>query len=159
MSNEEEEGGGEDVTKKTERKRQREKQRRFDLTNAFDELATVLSKIEPGDTDLHVSGTKKKRKRSIGDATDNGDGETSGMTRLDLIGRTVDILKKLHADNRELRSGPPRESSGEQVSTVPACHETTYRDALHLFSSFFHSCVTQPTGSTGNGTNADSCTR
>jgi hypothetical protein len=99
----EEEGG----PKKSERKRQREKQRRTDLSNAFDELATVLSGIEPDDTT-----TKKRRKKSIGE---DGDGDAAGMTRLDLVVRTIDMLKKLHADNEDLRQGAPREKSGEQV--------------------------------------------
>jgi hypothetical protein len=103
------EGEGEADPKKSERKRQREKQRRTDLSNAFDELATVLGTIEPDD----ISG-KKRRKKSIGESGD-GDGDTAGMTRLDLVVRTIDILKKIQADNEELRKDAPREKSSEQV--------------------------------------------
>jgi hypothetical protein len=103
------EGEDEGGPKKSERKRQREKQRRTDLSNAFDELATVLSGIEPDDTTA-----KKRRKKSIGEAAD-GDGDAAGMTRLDLVVRTIDMLKKLQAEKEDLRQGAPREKSGEQV--------------------------------------------
>lgn len=102
---------GEGTAKKTERKREREKQRRGDLSNAFDELAAVLSRIEPDEAD-RASTSNKKRKKSIGEA---GDGDASGTTRLDLVVRTVDILKKLHADNVDLRHGSPREKGNDQV--------------------------------------------
>lgn len=103
------EGEGEDEggPKKSERKRQREKQRRTDLSNAFDELAGVLSGIEPEDMNA-----KKRRKKSIGE---DGDGDAAGMTRLDLVVRTIDMLKKLHTDNEDLRRSAPRDKSGEQV--------------------------------------------
>jgi hypothetical protein len=101
------EGEGEGDPKKSERKRQREKQRRTDLSNAFDELATVLGRIEPDD----MTG-KKRRKKSIGE---DGDGDAAGMTRLDLVVRTVDMLKKIHADNEGLRQGAPSDKLSEQV--------------------------------------------
>jgi len=117
---------GEDSTKRTERKRQREKQRRFDLTNAFDELATVLSRIEPEDAEV-LSGKKKKRRSSVGDGTEQGEGtsqeasgagETTGMTRLDLVVRTIDMLKKLQSQNSELKNGTSHEKEeGDQVLT------------------------------------------
>jgi hypothetical protein len=99
---------GEGEPKKSERKRQREKQRRTDLSNAFDELTTVLSTIEPDE-----SG-KKRRKKSIGEGGD-GDGDAAGMTRLDLVTRTIDMLKKLYADNKDLRQGAPRDKSRDEV--------------------------------------------
>lgn len=86
------EGG--DSTKRSERKRQREKQRRFDLSTAFDELAAFIVQVEPeaGDVDLD---SKKKRKKA-------GEGEdSSGITRLDLINRALKIMKRLHRENEE----------------------------------------------------------
>jgi hypothetical protein len=110
------EGEDEGGPKKSERKRQREKQRRTDLSNAFDELAAVLSGIEPDDTNA-----KKRRKKSIGEAGD-GDGDAP-VTRLDLVVRTIDMLKKMQADNEGLRQGAPREKSGEQVRRQYAKHQ------------------------------------
>lgn len=81
------------TNKRSERKRQREKQRRSDLSNAFEELATMIVTIEPESADQD-SDNKKKRKKSEGD-------DISGITRLDLIGRAVRIMRRLHAENEE----------------------------------------------------------
>jgi hypothetical protein len=113
MSRDDGEGAGVGNTRKNERKRQREKQRRSDLSNACDELAAVLSRIEPDETD-RASSSNKKRKTSIGEAGD-GDGDSSGTTRLDLIVRTIDMLKQLHADNVDLRNGSEREYGDDPV--------------------------------------------
>lgn len=93
-NDEQEPGQGADTTKRSERKRQREKQRRFDLSNAFDELAAFINQVEPEAGDLDLD-SKKKRKKS-GESED-----TSGITRLDLIGRAVKIMKRLHRENEE----------------------------------------------------------
>lgn len=87
-------GDGSDSNKRSERKRQREKQRRSDLSNAFDELAAFIVQVEPESADVELDN-KKKRKKS-------GEGEdSSGITRLDLIGRAVKIMERLHRENEE----------------------------------------------------------
>jgi len=91
------EGGNDDdrqATKRSERKRQREKQRRSDLSNAFDELASFIMQVEPesGDPDADA---KKKRKKS------DGAEDASGITRLELIGRALRIMRRLHSENEE----------------------------------------------------------
>lgn len=82
--------------KRSERKRQREKQRRSDLSTAFDELAAFIVQVEPDSLD--EDSDKKKRKKS--DAGQGGE-DSSGITRLDLIGRAVRIMKRLHRENEE----------------------------------------------------------
>jgi hypothetical protein len=91
----------EPTSKKSERKRQREKQRRFDLANAFDELALLLGRIEPEDLDSS-SGSRKRKKRN-GDEPDIDPADAAGMTRLDLIGRTILAIRRLHGENHELK--------------------------------------------------------
>lgn len=91
----------EPTSKKSERKRQREKQRRFDLANAFDELAALLSRIEPEDLDASQNSRRRKKKNSEEPELDPAD--AAGMTRLDLIGRTIDAIGRLHRENLELR--------------------------------------------------------
>lgn len=93
---------GENTSKKSERKRQREKQRRSDLANAFDELANLLSRIEPDDLDASSNSRRRRRRNSADDGAE-ADADAAGMTRLDLIGRTVDALRRLHRENAELR--------------------------------------------------------
>ena len=96
---------GGDETKKSERKRQRERQRRFDIANAFDELSSLLSQIDPEDDD--TSPRSRRRRSSLGEdaaeAIEHPD-TSQGHTRLDLIGRSVAALKRLHRENMELKS-------------------------------------------------------
>lgn len=82
--------------KRSERKRQREKQRRSDLSGAFDELAAFIVQVEPDS--VEDDHDKKKRRKS--DAGAGGD-DSAGITRLDLIGRAVRIMKRLHRENEE----------------------------------------------------------
>lgn len=88
-----------DGPKKSERKRQRERQRRSDLSNAFDELSSLLSQIDPDDSDN--APNRRRRRRSVSEA--DGDVDASGMTRLDLIERTAAVLIKLQHENNDLK--------------------------------------------------------
>jgi hypothetical protein len=89
----------EDPINRSERKRQREKQRRSDLTSAFDELASVIVAVDPEQGRDFASGqtNKKGRRSSISSRTD-GD-ESGGTTRLDLIGKAVRVIRQLHQEN------------------------------------------------------------
>ena len=80
--------------KRSERKRRREKQRRSDLSNAFDELAAFIFQVEPGSED---DRDKKGKKRK----TSDGGEDSAGITRLDLIGRALRIMKRLYRENEE----------------------------------------------------------
>ena len=91
--------GGDDVdaesNKRSERKRRREKQRRSDLSNAFDELAAFIVQVEPGVGEDDTDKKGKKRKSS------DGGEDSAGITRLDLIGRALRIMKRLYRENEE----------------------------------------------------------
>jgi len=101
-------GGGEEG-KKSERKRQRERQRRYDLANAFEELGSLLSEIEPEEADGH---RRRRRRSSAGDASE-ADPDSSGMTRLDLIGRGIEALRRLYRENAELKRIVESRGSGD----------------------------------------------
>jgi len=95
-----------DDSRKSERKRQRERQRRSDLASAFDELSTLLTQIEtPSSGELAGGGSEdssaRRRRRRSGTGDDMED--SAGMTRLDLIGRTVGVLRRLLHENADLR--------------------------------------------------------
>ena len=112
-----------DESKKSERKRKRERQRRSDLASAFEELSTLVIQIDPDDNDPQSSSTltdtdgiaipssagaaggskKVQRRKSGGEAEASGDLDGSGMTRLDLIGRTTMLLRRLQRENSDLR--------------------------------------------------------
>jgi hypothetical protein len=89
-------GNDQEGNKRSERKRQREKQRRSDLSTAFDELSAFIVQVEPDSLD--EDNDKKKRKKS--DVGQGGE-DSAGITRLDLIGRAVRIMKRLHRENEE----------------------------------------------------------
>ena len=117
--------GAADESRKSERKRQRERQRRSDLASAFDELASLITQIENpavgGGPILSSSSSgaasldhhhhhyaaaledpaKRQRRRRSGVGEELED--SSGLTRLDLIGRTVGVLRRLQQENAELR--------------------------------------------------------
>ena len=82
------------TNKRSERKRQREKQRRSDLSSAFDELAAFIAHVEPESGVVDLDGKKKRKKSS--DVEDS-----SGVTRLELIGRALKVMKRLHRENGE----------------------------------------------------------
>jgi Helix-loop-helix DNA-binding domain len=90
---------GADDSKKSERKRQREKQRRSDIASAFDELSSLLSQIDPDESEAVPN---RRRRRKPGDVAEP-ETDASGLTRLDLIGRTAEVLRKLQRENTELR--------------------------------------------------------
>ena len=97
---------GGDGPKKSERKRERERQPRFDLANAFDELATLLSEVEPDEPDADSLLNHRRRRRRSGTDSSTADAdhaESSGMTRLDLIGRSIEAMRRLNRENKELK--------------------------------------------------------
>ena len=109
----EEEDEHETRQKAAERKRKKEKQRRSDLSSAFDELAAFMVEVEPkclsavgsGGSDYLGSDVKKKRRKasqSGDDADDDDQQESSGrITRLDIIGHALRIMKRLHYENEQ----------------------------------------------------------
>jgi Helix-loop-helix DNA-binding domain len=81
---------------KSERKRTRERQRRSDLASAFEELATLVAQIDPEEEDGDTRGKRGRRKSDDPPDVDS-------MTRLDLIGRTTGVLRRLQRENADLR--------------------------------------------------------
>jgi hypothetical protein len=111
----------ETLTKKTERKRQREKQRRSDLANAFDELGVLVARLEPDDEQDGSSAARKKRRKSENEVDQSG--EASGMTRLDLIGRTIETIRRLHKENVDLKGDAAKSRKGGSDDKVRLCFQ------------------------------------
>ena len=76
-----------DDSDKGERKRQREKQRRSDLASAFEDLQAILNIIDPSN-DMY-----NKSELDVG----------IPVTRLDLIRKSSEALRRIHQENLELR--------------------------------------------------------
>jgi Helix-loop-helix DNA-binding domain len=115
--------GSVDDTKKSERKRKRERQRRSDLTNALDELSVLVSQIDPEEQSDTV--VQKKRRRKSGEAeaaSGNNELDSTNMTRLDLVGRTTMVLRRLQRENAELKrrleEQQSRSSGDDKVSLL-----------------------------------------
>jgi len=78
---------------RSERKRSREKQRRSDVNTQFSDLTTLLKKIEAED----VQGDEI-RKDFI---TELSTASSNNMNRVDLIGKTITVLNRIHNDNQK----------------------------------------------------------
>jgi hypothetical protein len=148
-----------DDTKKSERKRQRERQRRSDLATAFDELASLVGQIDPDEAST-APKRRRQRKGSLGEAAGGSDvasvsaEDPSAMTRLDLIQRTIEVLRRLQRENALLRQRVEQsgrsEADNERVSICSrfwmkkqgycAYSRFQYRIAARVFFFFFFSC-------------------
>jgi len=96
--------GGEDAdgspsNKKSERKRRREKDRRKEMAEGFVELGQLLAQVDPDDSE---NGRGKGGRRGSDDGG-SADADSSGMTRIDLISRAIDTIRRLHTENSELK--------------------------------------------------------
>lgn len=87
-----------DVAKlsRSERKRHREKKRRSDVNKGFDELTSLLLEIDPTvRAEADERACRGQWKGNIGAQEDNI------LSRVDLISRAVDVLRRIHRENEE----------------------------------------------------------
>lgn len=97
---------------KSERKRQREKQRRSELTNAFDDLSALVMKMDNADEEEGDGDDPHRKKNRRLSHRSEGENETGGMTRVDLINRALAIMKRLHQENADLKQSLSRSGGG-----------------------------------------------
>jgi hypothetical protein len=86
----------EDLSKmsRSERKRHREKKRRSDVNKGFDDLMNLLIEIDPQvRTEAEERARRGQWKGNIGAQEDNL------LSRVDLITRTVEVLRRVHREN------------------------------------------------------------
>ena len=81
---------------RSERKRHREKKRRNDVNKGFDELMNLLIEIDPETRTEAEDRTRKGQWKGP-----SGVQEESVLSRVDLISRTVEVLRRVHAENEE----------------------------------------------------------
>ena len=96
---------------KSERKRRREKDRRKEMKEGFLELSQILAHVEPDDSD---NPNRKRNRRGSEDGST--DAEAAGMTRIDLISRAIDTVRRLNSENMELKRS--KRSNDDKVRTV-----------------------------------------
>lgn len=145
-------------TLRSERKRQRERKRRSALSNAFDELASFVVRMdpEPGDhqdEDSNEKSSSKKKQRTKSTERENH----HGISQLDIVGRTLKVLKRLHDENenhkhilntmqsREGQHGPISErtfapTTGQQAWNRALDHESSYPPSAYYaaYPSYHH---------------------
>lgn len=81
---------------RSERKRYREKKRRSDVNKGFDDLMNLLIEIDPAvRAEAEERARRGQWKGSLGAQEDNL------LSRVDLIGRTVKVLRRLHQENEQ----------------------------------------------------------
>lgn len=84
---------------RSERKRYREKKRRSDVNKGFDDLMNLLIEIDPEvRTEAEERARRGQWKGSIGAQEDNL------LSRVDLIGRTVSVLHRVHQENEQRKA-------------------------------------------------------
>lgn len=81
---------------RSERKRHREKKRRSDVNKGFDDLMNLLLEIDPV-----VRAEAEDRARRGQWKGNLGAQEDNLLSRVELIGRTVDVLRRVHKENEE----------------------------------------------------------
>ena len=81
---------------RSERKRHREKKRRSDVNKGFDELMTLLLEIDPS-----VRAEAEERARRGQWKGQLGAHEDNLLSRVDLISRAVEVLRRIHRENEE----------------------------------------------------------
>lgn len=82
---------------RSERKRHREKKRRNDVNRGFDELQALLNEIdcELRGADADVRDTCRHDKYQVANS------EESFLSRVELITRTTQVLRRIHRENEE----------------------------------------------------------
>ena len=81
---------------RSERKRHREKKRRSDVNKGFDDLMNLLLEIDPS-----VRAEAEERARRGHWKGNIGAQEENLLSRVELIGRTVQVLKRVHVENQQ----------------------------------------------------------
>jgi hypothetical protein len=123
---------------RSERKRHREKKRRNDVNKGFDDLMELLIAIDPVSQAEHDERSKR-----------GGPAEDHVLSRVELIGRTVEVLRRVHRENEERKliiqqllhkpvASAPTASLGTGLQTLNKVRTPSY-DHIGTEYSLFHS--------------------
>jgi hypothetical protein len=87
---------------RSERKKYREKKRRSDVNKGFDELLTLLIRVDP-DLKGEIEEQEKAKKHQS-KSSHSVDGDNHVLNRVDLISRTTIALGRMHRQNQEQKA-------------------------------------------------------
>ena len=79
---------------RSERKRHREKRRRNDVNKGFDDLMSLLLEIDPG---VQAEAEERARRGQL----KSGHDDNPLLSRVDLISKTVEVLRRVNTENEE----------------------------------------------------------
>jgi hypothetical protein len=98
---------------RSERKRHREKKRRNDVNKGFDELMSLLLEIDP---DVRAEAEERARRGQWKGGF--GAQEENLLSRVDLIARAVQVLRRVHRENEERKQIIAKLSGGTAVASA-----------------------------------------
>ena len=87
---------------RSERKKFREKKRRSDVNKGFDELMSLLVKVDP--TIKAEMEEQEKCKKNYNKASHSSEGENLALNRVDLISRTVTVIARMYRQNEDQKA-------------------------------------------------------
>lgn len=122
---------------RSERKRHREKKRRSDVNKGFDDLTALLIEIDP---EVRAETQERAKRGQFNGKINDGvpqQQEENVLSRVDLISRTAEVLRRVHRENEERKQiiaslvdgKSPRTAAG--IGTNPVT-KTTNESLQHL---------------------------
>ena len=99
---------------RSERKRHREKKRRSDVNKGFDDLMNLLLEIDPV-----VKAEAEERARRGHWKGSTSTQEENILSRVELIGRTVEVLRRVHTENEQRKLIIEQLLQQKQLATAP----------------------------------------
>lgn len=118
---------------RSERKRHREKKRRNDVNKGFDELMSLLLEIDP---DVRAEAEERARRGQWKGGF--GAQEENLLSRVDLIARAVQVLRRVHRENEERKQIIAKLTGG--TAGTPAEEVSFFKSTMTKFCvCFYHS--------------------
>lgn len=87
---------------RSERKKFREKKRRSDVNKGFDELMSLLVRVDPA---IRTEMEEQERcKKNSNKASHSSEGDNLALNRVDLISRTVAVIARMYRQNEDQKA-------------------------------------------------------
>lgn len=115
---------------RSERKRHREKKRRNDVNKGFDELMSLLLEIDP---DVRAEAEERARRGQWKGGF--GAQEENLLSRVDLIARAVQVLRRVHRENEERKQIIAKLTGGTAGTPAEELSSGRQQGALSLLDS------------------------
>lgn len=123
---------------RSERKKFREKKRRSDVNKGFDELMSLLVRVDPA---IRTEMEEQERgKKNFNKTSHSLEGDNLALNRVDLISRTVTVIARMHRQNEdqkaliaELTQGGGRDSDAAAARQAIKDNRVSIPRVVHEF--------------------------